>query len=90
VEVWHSDRLVGGLYGVAIRGAFFGEESMFHRETSASRSRWWRSWALRQRGYQLLDTQWVTPHLLQFGAIEIRGGTAYGVGAEPDRRTRFA
>jgi leucyl/phenylalanyl-tRNA--protein transferase len=71
VEAWNGDRLVGGLYGVAIRGAFFGE-SMFHRETDASKvalvalvDR------LRSRGYELLDTQWVTPHLVQFGAIEI-------------------
>src|SRR6187402_2868 len=71
VEAWNGDRLVGGLYGVALRGAFFGE-SMFHRETDASKvalvalvER------LRMRGFTLLDTQWVTPHLEQFGAIEI-------------------
>jgi leucyl/phenylalanyl-tRNA--protein transferase len=71
VEAWLDDRLVGGLYGVALRGAFFGE-SMFHRETDASKvalvalvER------LRARGYMLLDTQWVTPHLEQFGAVEI-------------------
>jgi leucyl/phenylalanyl-tRNA---protein transferase len=72
VEAWRGERLVGGLYGVALRGAFFGE-SMFFRETDASKvalvalvER------LRSRGYELLDTQWVTPHLVQFGAIEIR------------------
>jgi len=71
VEAWNGDRLVGGLYGVALRGTFFGE-SMFHRETDASKvalvalvER------LRARGFTLLDTQWVTPHLEQFGAIEI-------------------
>ena len=71
VEAWLGDRLVGGLYGVALRGAFFGE-SMFHREADASKvalivlvER------LRARGYALLDTQWVTPHLEQFGAVEI-------------------
>jgi leucyl/phenylalanyl-tRNA--protein transferase len=71
VETWLDDRLVGGLYGVALRGAFFGE-SMFHRETDASKvalvalvER------LRARGYALLDTQWITPHLEQFGAVEI-------------------
>jgi leucyl/phenylalanyl-tRNA--protein transferase len=71
VEAWKGDRLVGGLYGVALGGAFFGE-SMFHRETDASKvalvalvER------LRGRGYVLLDTQWTTPHLEQFGAIEI-------------------
>jgi leucyl/phenylalanyl-tRNA---protein transferase len=71
VEVWRAGHLVGGLYGVALRGAFFGE-SMFHRETDASKvglhalvER------LRARRFVLLDTQWVTPHLEQFGAIEI-------------------
>jgi leucyl/phenylalanyl-tRNA--protein transferase len=71
VEAWIDDQLVGGLYGVALRGAFFGE-SMFHRVTDASKvalialvER------LQARGYVLLDTQWVTPHLEQFGAIEI-------------------
>jgi leucyl/phenylalanyl-tRNA--protein transferase len=71
VEVRDGDRLVGGLYGVALGGAFFGE-SMFHTATDASKialvaliER------LRTRGFMLLDTQWVTPHLQQFGAIEI-------------------
>jgi leucyl/phenylalanyl-tRNA---protein transferase len=71
VEAWRGDRLVGGLYGVALRGAFFGE-SMFHHETDASKvalvSLVER---LRRRGYLLLDTQWVTEHLEQFGALEI-------------------
>ena len=71
VETWRNGRLVGGLYGVSLGAAFFGE-SMFHRETDASKvalvslvDR------LRARGYALLDTQWVTPHLEQFGAVEI-------------------
>jgi leucyl/phenylalanyl-tRNA---protein transferase len=71
VETWQDDRLVGGLYGVALAGAFFGE-SMFHQATDASKvalaalvDR------LRSRGFRLLDVQWVTPHLEQFGAIEI-------------------
>src|SRR4051794_33593965 len=71
VEVWMDRKLVGGLYGVAIGGAFFGE-SMFHRATDASKV------ALvalvehmRERKFTLLDTQWVTPHLAQFGVIEI-------------------
>lgn len=71
VEAWRDDRLVGGLYGVALRGAFFGE-SMFHRETDASKV---ALVALVERlrggGYVLLDTQWVTEHLEQFGAIEV-------------------
>jgi leucyl/phenylalanyl-tRNA---protein transferase len=71
VEAWADDRLAGGLYGVALGGAFFGE-SMFHRATDASKvalvaliER------LQARGFALLDTQWVTEHLRQFGAIEI-------------------
>ena len=71
VETWLGDRLAGGLYGVALGGAFFGE-SMFHHVTDASKvalaalvER------LRARGFRLLDVQWVTPHLEQFGAIEI-------------------
>jgi len=71
VETWQDDRLVGGLYGVAIGGAFFGE-SMFHTVTDASKvalvSLVER---LQTRGYALLDTQWVTPHLAQFGGTEI-------------------
>jgi leucyl/phenylalanyl-tRNA--protein transferase len=70
VEAWRDGALAGGLYGVAIGGAFFGE-SMFHRAADASKA------ALvvlvdrlRARGFTLLDTQWVTDHLLQFGAIE--------------------
>jgi leucyl/phenylalanyl-tRNA--protein transferase len=71
VETWQDGALVGGLYGVAIGGAFFGE-SMFHTATDASKvalvalvER------LKARGYTLLDTQWVTPHLAQFGGVEI-------------------
>jgi len=71
VEAWNGDRLAGGLYGVAIGGAFFGE-SMFHHETNASKVAFVALIErLRARGFTLLDTQWVTPHLEQFGAIEI-------------------
>ncbi len=71
VETWQAGHLVGGLYGVSLGGAFFGE-SMFHSATDASKV------ALvalvermRERGFTLLDTQWVTPHLEQFGGREI-------------------
>ncbi len=71
VEVWADDRLVGGLYGVSLRGAFFGE-SMFHRVRDASKVALSCLVArLRDRGYRLLDVQWVTPHLERFGAVEI-------------------
>ena len=71
VEAWHADSLAGGLYGVALGGAFFGE-SMFSAETGASKvclvalvDR------LLARGFTLLDTQFVTEHLARFGARAI-------------------
>jgi leucyl/phenylalanyl-tRNA--protein transferase len=71
VETWQDGTLVGGLYGVALKGAFFGE-SMFHRVDDASKAALTALVArLGARGYTLLDTQWVTGHLLQFGAIEV-------------------
>ena len=71
VEAWRDGKLAGGLYGVALQGAFFGE-SMFHRVRDASKAALVALVArLRARGYTLLDTQWVTHHLLQFGAVEI-------------------
>jgi len=71
IEAWQDDRLVGGLYGVALGGAFFGE-SMFHRVPDASKAALVALVdLLHARGFTLLDTQWVTDHLAQFGAIEI-------------------
>ncbi|PSQ75603.1 MAG: leucyl/phenylalanyl-tRNA--protein transferase [Bacteroidetes bacterium QH_8_67_23] len=75
VEAWtadeEGDNLAGGLYGVALGGAFFGE-SMFFRETNASKVALVHLVRrLRRRGYRLLDTQYSTPHLEQFGAFEI-------------------
>ena len=71
VEVWMDEKLVGGLYGVSVYGAFFGE-SMFHTVADASKvalvelvNR------LNERGFHLLDTQYVTSHLRRFGAVEI-------------------
>ena len=71
VEAWHGGALAGGLYGVALGGAFFGE-SMFTRVRDASKvalaalvER------LRDRGFVLLDTQFLTEHLARFGAVEI-------------------
>jgi leucyl/phenylalanyl-tRNA--protein transferase len=66
-----TDRLVGGLYGVSIGGAFFGE-SMFHRASDASKVALVHLAArLINGGYALLDTQFVTPHLATLGAVEI-------------------
>lgn len=71
IESWHNNKLVGGLYGVALGGAFFGE-SMFSSMKDASKvalvalvER------LKQKGFKLLDTQYITPHLKTFGAVEI-------------------
>ena len=71
IETWRDGRLVGGLYGVALGGAFFGE-SMFSRETDASKVALCHLVArLRRGGYRLLDTQFVTQHLTQFGVYEV-------------------
>jgi leucyl/phenylalanyl-tRNA--protein transferase len=71
VECWEAGLLVGGLYGVAIGGAFFGE-SMFSRQRDASKVALVSLIArLRLGGFTLLDTQFVTDHLAQFGTIEI-------------------
>jgi leucyl/phenylalanyl-tRNA---protein transferase len=71
IEAWQNGNLAGGLYGVAIGGAFFGE-SMFHHIRDASKiALLGLVDHLRQRRFVLLDTQWLTPHLQQFGAIEI-------------------
>lgn len=71
VEVWDGDVLVGGLYGISIGGAFFGE-SMFSRATDASKIALVHLvMRLRAGGYRLLDTQFITAHLSQFGAIEV-------------------
>lgn len=71
VEAWDGDELVGGLYGVSLGAAFFGE-SMFSRRTNASKiclvhlvER------LREKGFVLLDTQFTTEHLKTFGAIDV-------------------
>jgi len=71
IECWLDDRMVGGLYGVALGGAFFGE-SMFSRARDASKVALVHLVArLCQGGFRLLDTQFVTEHLQQFGVIEI-------------------
>ncbi|MBD2746761.1 leucyl/phenylalanyl-tRNA--protein transferase [Microvirga sp. BT688] len=71
VEVYQEGRLVGGLYGVRLNGAFFGE-SMFHTERDASKVALVHLVArLRRGGFSLLDTQFVTSHLAQFGATEV-------------------
>ena len=76
VEAWPSDAVgvgqpAGGVYGVALGGAFFAE-SMFHRVTDAGKvALAWLVGHLRERGFKLLDVQWVTPHLRRLGAYEV-------------------
>lgn len=71
VECWKGQQLVGGLYGVSLGAAYFGE-SMFSRETDASKiALTYLVARLRRGGFKLLDTQFVTDHLAQFGALEI-------------------
>ena len=71
VECWREEKLVGGLYGISIGGAFFGE-SMFSSERDSSKIALVHLVArLNLAGFTLLDTQFITDHLKQFGAIEI-------------------
>lgn len=71
VECWDADGLQGGLYGVALAGVFFGE-SMFHRKTDASKVALVALVeTLREKNFHLLDTQWMTDHLRQFGGYEL-------------------
>lgn len=79
VECWDEDGLQGGLYGVRLGGAFFGE-SMFSRKTDASKValvhlvKW-----MRAEGMTLLDTQWMTDHLRKFGGYEVPRALYYGM-----------
>lgn len=71
VETWKEEELLGGLYGVSLGGAFFGE-SMFSRARDASKvALLWLVERLKERKYELLDTQFLTQHLERFGAKEI-------------------
>lgn len=79
VEAWHGDRLVGGLYGVALQGAFFGE-SMFSTVRDASKIALLHlSARLIYGNFVLLDTQFVTEHLRQFGAREVERSEFQGL-----------
>lgn len=79
VEVWSERKLIGGLYGVSIGGAFFGE-SMFSRKTNASKVALVKLvQRLNKAGYSLLDTQFLTDHLQSMGAIEIPRAEYHGL-----------
>lgn len=74
LEVWEGAELIGGVYGVTLGAAFFGE-SMFSRRTDASKiALAWLVHRLRSGGYRLFDTQFLTPHLASLGAQEITRG----------------
>ncbi|MBK18109.1 MAG: leucyl/phenylalanyl-tRNA--protein transferase [Rhodospirillaceae bacterium] len=90
VEAWLDGQLVGGLYGVALGSAFFGE-SMFSRVTDASKVALVHLVArLKLGGFTLLDTQFVTSHLNQFGAVEIhRGGYRQLLSTALDKNATF-
>ena len=71
VEAWFNGELVGGLFGIALGGAFFGE-SMFHKKRDASKIALAHLVARLIKGhFRLLDTQFITPHLQSLGAVEI-------------------
>ena len=71
VEAWKDGTLVGGLYGVALGGAFFGESMFSHARDASKISLFYLMARLIHGGFNLLDTQFVTPHLMQFGAVEV-------------------
>lgn len=91
VETWKDGELAGGLYGVVLGGAFFGE-SMFSRVPDASKVALVHLVdRLKERGFRLLDTQWSTPHLKQFGCIDVPRTRYLRLLAEALRvHTRFA
>ncbi|WP_332639800.1 leucyl/phenylalanyl-tRNA--protein transferase [Brevundimonas sp.] len=94
IECWHDERLVGGLYGVTLGGAFFGE-SMFSRERDASKVALVHLVGrLRRGGWRLLDAQFLTEHLTQFGAIETPQAAYLQIlraarAVQPDTRSLF-
>ena len=90
VEAWLDGKLAGGLYGVTLGGAFFGE-SMFHEVTDASKVALHALVErLREPNFSLLDTQWLTPHLVTFGAMEIpRAEYVRRLAAAADRECSF-
>ena len=71
LEIWHGDELAGGVYGVALGGAFFGESMFSTRRDGSKIALAVLTTHLRDQGFTLFDTQFVTPHLLSLGAEEI-------------------
>ncbi len=71
VEVWRGSTRIGGLYGVSIGGAFFGESMVSHEPDASKIALVWLVARLRAGGFRLLDTQFTTPHLISMGGIGI-------------------
>ncbi len=71
LEVWQDDALAGGLFGVTLGGAFFGESMVSLRSGGSKAALWWLTDQLSRCGFGLLDTQYLTPHLASLGAVEI-------------------
>lgn len=74
LEVWDGDTLAGGVYGVCLGGAFFGESMFSVRRDASKAALAWLVDHLRRTGFTLFDTQFVTPHLVSLGAAEISRG----------------
>jgi len=71
IESWQDGELAGGLYGISMGGAFFGESMFFFRPNASKAAFAWLVAHLRRKGYLLLDAQIMNPHLKSLGAIEI-------------------
>lgn len=71
VEVWQNGNLVGGVYGVSLGGAFFGESMFSHQRDASKVALAYLMDRLKQAGFGLCDTQFLTPHLASLGAVEI-------------------
>src|SRR5262249_31321957 len=91
IEVWDGDEMAGGLYGVSLGGAFFGE-SMFSQKVDASKiALVYLVALLRHCGFSLLDTQFQTEHLARFGTVEITRANYHHLLDEAiERQTRLA
>lgn len=71
LEVWENDELIGGVFGIALGGAFFGESMFSHRVDGSKIALAYLVDRLRQAGFSLFDTQYLTPHLASLGGIEV-------------------
>jgi len=93
IEIWQDGRLVGGVFGIALGGAFFGESMFSHARDASKVALAYLVDRLREGGFALFDTQFITPHLASLGALEIprddyrkRLDEALGLDAHFDRQ----